>query len=158
MKKINCIISGLKVNKKQSGFSILRFLISLIFLLLLITANLTAQDIDLSRAKGEVIAQGTNETLVQGEGFKVKSYRIEKLPLSQSTKPGSEDGKQKTDDLAAIRLVITGEFPSGVYVIWINGAPRYAYMGVDGNLQLTRIGRENFLKRIPKLLFQGGRK
>lgn len=156
MKKNQLHYFQLKVNKKQSGFSILRFLMSLIFLLLLITANLIAQDIDLSRAKGEVIAQGTNETLIKGEGFKVKSYRIEKLPLSQSTKPNSEDGNQKTENVAAIRLVVTGEFPSGVYVIWINGVPRYAYIGVDGNLQLTRIGNGNFFEENSEIAVSRG--
>jgi hypothetical protein len=156
MKITNYSTCDLKIKRERIGISILRILTVLITSLLLFSENMTAQEIDFSRAKGEMITRGTNETLVEGEGFMVKSYRIEKLPLPQSFELTSEDKKQKTSKVVAIRLVITGEFPSGNYAIWINGVPSPAYIGVDGNLQINRIGYEKMFEENSEIAISSG--
>ena len=156
MKKINYGISNLKIKREKSSFDALHFLLILITFLLLFTVNMMAQDIDLSRAKGEIIAQGTNETLVEGDGFKVKSYRLENIPLPESAESVLEGRKQKTTKVVAIRLVITGEFPSGNYAIWINGVPNSTFIGVDGNPQLNSIGSGKMFEENSEIAISGG--
>ena len=141
MEKINYSISSLKTKREKLSFAKLRFLLVLITSLLLFTVNMMAQDFDLSRAKGEVIAQGHNETLIEGDGFKVKSYRIEKIPLPKSAESVLEDKKQKTTKAVAIRLVITGEFPSKPCVVWINGVGHLIWEGDENELHLLFYGK-----------------
>lgn len=160
MKKINNVpltsFLKSKIKKEKSNFLFFRFLLILTTFLLLTTEGIIAQSFDLSRANGKIVARGTNETLVEGDGFKVQSYRIETIPLPESPKSELKDEKQKTGKTVVVRLVITGKFSSAIYAIWINGVPSPAYIGVDGNLQLIRAGPEKMFEENSEISISRG--
>ena len=140
MKKISCTISNLKIKKEKSSLSGLRFLLVLIMSLLLLSVNMMAQDFDLSSAKVEVVVKGKNTLPVEGDGFKLKSYRLEVLQFPQSSEFALADKNQPIRQ--AVRFVITGEFPSSTYVLWINGVGNLLWKQSEDELNLVFHGND----------------
>lgn len=104
----------------------------------LTTINTMAQNIDLSD-KGKLVAEGKNTKPVEGDDFKLTSYRLEIIPDSKGL-PNSL--YQKYPPYAAVRLVLLGEFKTGSYIVWLNGAPIYVAAGTGSELQLVKVGSQ----------------
>lgn len=111
------------------------FVASIVGLIVCLSAvtDSMGQNIDLVRAEGYVIARGVNSQPVKGKEFELKSYRVELIPDYSST---MDKATRKYPSYKGIRLILTGNFPSGNYVVWLNGASHLATIAPTGELYL----------------------
>jgi hypothetical protein len=121
-----------------------KYIFFVVLLISLTTINIMAQNIDLS-ANGKLVAEGKNTKPVEGDDFKLTSYRLEIIPDSKGL-PNSL--YQKYPPYVAVRLVLIGEFKTGSYIVWLNGAPIYVAAGTGSELALAKVGSQ--------VLFQEG--
>lgn len=135
------IISKLK-NQTSIGIYSIAALLAIIFLM---SFDLKAQYYNENNSDIEIISKGSNTASIKGDGFSLTSYRIEFIRPFQA----SDSEKSKGDKFT--RIVLTGEFPGGAFVIWINGVGYYATTGTTKELHLIIAKTENILEENPEI-------
>lgn len=104
----------------------LRMASGVLVLVMSIFSLANAQEENLYRAPGKVVAEGHNTVPVSVEYFNVTTYSLEEVELVQS--PGSRPveafvrGERRRID-KVLRLTISGDFLYGAYFIWIDDIP-----------------------------------
>ncbi|HXD33721.1 MAG TPA: hypothetical protein VN643_21550 [Pyrinomonadaceae bacterium] len=97
----------------------------------------TAQQEDLYGAPGKIVAESYNKVQVGAGDFKVTSYSLEEVKLTQplervstreapNGKPSSLELYEQRDVQrleSVLRLTVNGDFPNGAYILWIDDVP-----------------------------------
>lgn len=123
-------------SKKETIKIVIFNLFSILVVIYLVTGNVIAQPA-WARVKGKVVAEGKNTKMIEGENFKLLSYRLEVLPIPPSSDFSANNKTQSVDE--QVRLVLIGEFPRSPYIVWVNGVGILTWAATANELHVSPV-------------------